>query len=355
MIEFSEDQSEALEKIDEWKTYRRTQYMTLGGYAGTGKSTISSFLASSWSSTAVVALCGKAANVLRQKGVADAKTIHSLIYQPFDGIDGKVYYRRRERLEGVHSIIVDEASMVDHLLMQDLLYYGLPVLFVGDHGQLEPIGTNPNLMKDPEIRLEKIHRQANGNPILRLAAAFREGRDVPYWSDSEGRLQVVHRSKFKSLVCEEVQVICGFNKTRHEVNKMIRDQKKIKQHAPAPGEKVICLRNNKEFGIFNGQLFSVDSISSVSKKRPEITVISEDGRKTVVPCLLEQFGQNTLVDYRDQSVALFDYGYCLTGHKSQGSEFADVLIIEEIAGVWNPQRWRYTVATRAKERLTYCG
>jgi ATP-dependent exoDNAse (exonuclease V) alpha subunit len=56
----------------------------------------------------------------------------------------------------------------------------------------------------------------------------------------------------------------------------------------------------------------------------------------------------------DQKVALMDYGYCLTAHKAQGSEWEEVLVLEEIARGWDACRWRYTTTTRAKERLTYC-
>ncbi len=355
-MEFSNDQEAALTTIEAWRNRRDKPYLTLGGYAGTGKSTITAYLAGNWASTAVVALCGKAANVLRQKGVADAKTIHSLVYVPFEDAQGKVRYRKRTRLDGIQSIIVDEGSMVDHLIWEDLLSFGVPILVVGDHGQLEPIGTNPELMKNPEIKLERIHRQAEGNPILRLATAFREGRQVPYWSDKAGRLNIVHRSEFRRLVQPGVQVICGYNKTRHMVNGRIRELSGVKEPLPVPGDRLLCLRNCKDFSIFNGQLFTCTGVAGRRNKRfIDIDTVDEEGGKATIPCLAEQFGKDLLADYKGKGVALMDYGFCLTGHKSQGSEFNDVLAIEEIAGAWNPQRWRYTVATRARERLTYCG
>lgn len=74
----------------------------------------------------------------------------------------------------------------------------------------------------------------------------------------------------------------------------------------------------------------------------------------MLPCLREQFGQQPIKEFRSQKVALMDYGYCLTAHKAQGSEWNEVLVLEEIGRTWDPRRWRYTVATRAKERLVYC-
>ncbi len=149
-------------------------------------------------------------------------------------------------------------------------------------------------------------------------------------------------------------MICGYNKTRHEVNARIREMAGIEGQLPTPGEKLICLRNNKEYGIFNGQLFRCLEVGRPKRSYVDLLLESEDGGATTIPCLKEQFGVNVLADFKRQDVALFDFGYALTCHKSQGSEFDDVLILEEIAGAWNPCRWRYTSVTRAKERLTYC-
>ncbi len=355
--EFSEDQQEALGKIFDWKHAPRglnRQYLTMGGYAGTGKTSLVSHLIDLWGhGVAVGALCGKAAHVLRSKGVAHAQTLHSLIYVPFETFEG-VRFRKRQKLDpSIASVIVDEASMVDHIVLRDLLSFNLPVLFVGDHGQLEPIGTNPRLMVQPEIRLEKIHRQAMDNPILRLASAFREGRPVPKWKDKEGRLDLTHQNQFWSLISPEYQMICGFNKTRHKANAIIREALGFKELVEI-GEKLICLKNNKVHNIFNGQQVVVASIGAETKNRITLEVITDDDRSIYLPCWKPQFGQNAIDDFSQLDVALMDYGYCLTAHKSQGSEWPTVLALEEIANVWDAKRWRYTVATRAKERLIYC-
>ena len=134
----------------------------VGGFAGTGKTTIVSHLVNTWSRVAVAALCGKAAHVLRQKG-AEAKTIHSLIYSPYE-LNGKIHFRRKTKVDA-SIFVIDEASMIDHLLLQDLLWFGIPVLFIGDHGQLEPIGTNPNLMKEPKVKLVNFHDHNPGHDI----------------------------------------------------------------------------------------------------------------------------------------------------------------------------------------------
>jgi ATP-dependent exoDNAse (exonuclease V) alpha subunit len=165
-LTFSRDQQAALDAIQRWCTGNPrgdNQYKTLGGYAGTGKTTLIAYLAEVWPSVAVAALGGKAAHVLRYKGV-DATTIHSLIYYPHEDDDGTIRFRRKHNLRDVQTLIIDEASMTNHFLFADLLSFKLPVLFVGDHGQLEPIGPNPGLMAHPDLRLEKIHARRPTTP-----------------------------------------------------------------------------------------------------------------------------------------------------------------------------------------------
>jgi exodeoxyribonuclease-5 len=355
-VEFSKDQQAALDEILDWRARDPrgdNQYLTLGGYAGTGKTTLIAYLASTWPGVATVAVCGKAAHVLRLKGVPNAQTAHSLLYVPMPSIGGGVRYRKRSYLPGVETIIVDEASMIDHVLFRDLLSFALPTVFIGDHGQLEPIGTNPNLMANPMLRLETIHRQARGNPILRLATAFREGRRVRPWQDPQGRLRVLGRRAFDQLVSPDVQMICGFNKTRHRVNQQVRRMLSHEGQLVAPGEKLICLQNNKKWNIFNGQQVTVLDIAREGRRTIDLEVEADDGRSFMLPCLREQFGRDAIKEIQKR-VALMDYGYCLTAHKAQGSEWNEVLVLEEIDGRWDSRRWRYTVATRAKERLVYC-
>lgn len=273
-VELSTDQHAALDAILEWRDRNPrgdNQYLTLGGYAGTGKTTLISYLTNTWPGVATVAVCGKAAHVLRSKGVY-AQTVHSLLYVVVPSVGGGVRYRRRPDLPGVETIIVDEASMIDHLLYTDLLSFGLPVLFVGDHGQLEPIGTNPRLMDNPMVRLEKVHRQAADNPILRLAAAFREGRPVPLWEDREGRLRILERWAFDRLVSPDVQIICGFNKTRHRVNQQVRQILGLGGQLIAPGERLICLKNNRNWNIFNGQQVKVLDIARAGRRTIDLEV-----------------------------------------------------------------------------------
>jgi exodeoxyribonuclease-5 len=354
-IDLSHEQQIALDKIIKWRASNPRgdlQYFTLGGLAGTGKSTLIAYLAQTWPDVAVMAVTGKAAHVLCSKGV-DARTVHSRIYYPRQGLAGTRFCRLRH-LEGAQSLIVDESSMVDHVLMQDLLSFWLPILFVGDHGQLEPIGTSAGLMKSPNVRLETIHRQAKDNPIIRLAMDFRDGQRPRNGKDAGGRLILTSRADFNRFVSPDFQIICGFNKRRHDVNARVRQVLGTGSALVVPGEKLVGLKNNPNLGIFNGQQVTVLDIVGERRGVIDLEVETDDGQIFLLPCLAAQFGRDAIKNHKDRRVALMDYGYCLTAHKAQGSEWASVLVLEEISPHWDARRWRYTVATRAKERLIYC-
>jgi exodeoxyribonuclease-5 len=121
-----------------------------------------------------------------------------------------------------------------------------------------------------------------------------------------------------------------------------------------PGDKLIGLRNNRRWGVFNGQQVTVLGVVQERRDRLDLDVATDDGRCLTLPALREQFGRDPIKDFRSKEVVLMDYGFCLTAHKAQGSEWDEVLVLEEISDRWDARRWRYTVATRAKSRLIYC-
>src|SRR5262249_1392667 len=155
--------------------------------------------------------------------------------------------------------------------------------------------------------------QAMGNPILRLAKAFREGRPVPpSWMDPKGRLRILGRSSFDRLVSPDIQVICGFNKTRHQINQRVRQLLGLDRSLVATEHTLICLKNNRNWNIFNGQQVTVLDIAREGRVSIELEVETDDGRSLMLPCLREQFGRDLKKDFRSQEVALMDYGFCLT-------------------------------------------
>src|SRR5262249_51141140 len=117
---------------------------------------------------------------------------------------------------------------------------------------------------------------------------------------------------------------------------------------------LICLQNNRLYGIFNGQQVTVLDIGREGCHTIDLEVETDDGRILTLPALSRQFGHEEIKEFRSKEVALLDYGYCLTAQKAQGGEGEAVLAKEQIHSAWDARRWRYTVATRAKERLVYC-
>src|SRR5262249_11653739 len=256
-IDLSEEQQEAVDYLLGFPE----DVQTLGGYAGTGKTTVVKALHEEQPEFAVCAFTGKAANVLRQKGVP-ATTIHSRIYHPeeveYRDAKGKwqtkVTYilKMPDKLE-CQGFIVDEASMVGRQLYDDLCSFDLPIIFVGDHGQLEPVeGRGFNLMADPDVTLEVIHRNA-GN-IARFAEWVRKGNPAAGWrvpgDDGGGSVlsPTLNQGKPFGEEGERDKVFCAYNRPGVSANRQYRDGCGYQPGAPVVGDRVMCLQNDHKIG-----------------------------------------------------------------------------------------------------------
>lgn len=386
-IELSPDQKLAEEALLAfWKEGRRL--LTLGGFAGTGKTTtiahaIRSFGAAQGEdrpTIAFTAFTGKAASVLRSKLDAVGAvvpgdycgTVHGLIYDPIINSKGLVCgFNRKEHIDA-DLIIVDEASMIDEQIFKDLSSYGLPILAVGDHGQLPPVFGKFNLMEHPDVRLEKIHRQAEDNPIIKVSRLAREegrisvGEYGPRVSKVSG-----HAILYERQDLDQALVLCGRNRTRIFWNKKIRSQSSRvgtdlvgRTQLPVSGDKVICLKNNRHAGIFNGTTGLVLS-ADISGDNHLLLNVKLDGLNYNYfgRAFKHQFNlENTIREWEKiepKNIGdLWDFGYVLTVHKAQGSEHPNVVVIEERMGMQTDddwRRWLYTAVTRSKDRLLIVG
>lgn len=330
------------------------QITTLGGYGGTGKSTIIKVLLAAFENKGLnfipCAYTGKAANVLRKKGISYASTIHSTIYEPYKDENDEVYWYLRDKKsikDEIDGFIVDEASMVSKEIHEDLCSFGLPIIYVGDHGQLEPIGTDFNLMKDPKYKLETIHR--NAGEIAHFAEHLRKGKPATLFECSN-KVQIVQNKAVedKHIVYVD-QVICAYNKTRVEINERARKEKKINLSYIAVGEKIICLRNNKNKGLFNGMQGIVKKI----RKNEHFDFFSDGTLYENIKYNPDQFGQETNKYITDRESEPFDYAYAITAHKSQGDQFGSLMVVEQKCNKWDHARWSYTAASRAVNSLIW--
>lgn len=321
----------------------------IGGYAGTGKTTIARWIVDALgpSQVAVAAFTGKAASVLRRKGL-DGNTIHSTIYR----YENEEWHRLH--VLPVKYILIDEGSMVARDLWEDLQWFGLPTLVIGDPGQLEPVGDDPRLMHNPDFVLEQIHRQAAQSAIIEFADKVRRGLEFRH--GCKGQVGIEPKSKSPEAVGWADQILCGFNKTRVEVNTLSRRHRGYNQQL-VEGDRLIVLQNDKGLAIYNGMMMTVQRVRQFLDYY-HCDVQMEDGElRRDVPVwkghfnLVKSLSREALWNVR--GMAVVDYGYCATVHKSQGSEWDKVAVIDEQCSVWEPARHRYTAITRASEELRF--
>lgn len=364
MTTWSPQQNEALSAAGAWMRMKYAPTFYLAGYAGSGKSTLARHLAEHASGkVAFAAFTGKAARVMRNKGCADASTIHSLIYHAETDLEtGEVTLIRKSRSELGECclIIVDEVSMVSEELGKDLLSFGIPVLVLGDPAQLPPPnGAGYFTSRTPDYMLTEVHRQAADSPILRLATSIRQGE----WNRAEvddQNLTVVRKAGFDRSVATDADIVLvGRNATRRGFNDWIRKKAKIADGAmPQPGEPVICLKNDRQVRINNGDLFRVEAVKSKRGKTIRLELLDvETGAQRSVTVPKEFFRDDAKaaeMPYRDLvGKQQFTFGYAITCHKSQGSQWPHVCVFDESQAFReDSQRWLYTAVTRAAEKLT---
>lgn len=362
-MKWSPQQDEALKAVKRWYDKRDNQVFRLFGYAGTGKTTLARHIAEGIDGeVAFAAFTGKAAHVLRQKGCDGAGTIHSLIYRPStpDEDDGEMEpmftIRRDAPASDAHLIIIDECSMVDEELGRDLLSFGVPVLVLGDPAQLPPVkGGGYFTDAEPDIMLTEVHRQAADNPIIQMSMDIREGRlpEHGHYGDS----RVIGRNDIDSeMILAADQVLVGRNVTRNRYNQRIRTLLDFDGHEPWVGERLVCLRNNKKKGLLNGGLWTVKARQGKKRGMLRLDLTPEDGGRTARASVLPEFftgDAGNLPWQKRRNSDEFDFGYALTVHKAQGSQWDNLVLFDESFAFRDTRdQWLYTAVTRAAEKIT---
>jgi exodeoxyribonuclease-5 len=384
-FELSKKQLNVAESILDWFKSSKYQYITLGGYAGTGKTTLLGYLSEylfKERKDLKIAFCsytGKASRVLYRKlmdvGFSNSKcyigTIHRLIYRAVVDDDDNIidWEKIPEDDFNYDLIIVDESSMVTEDIWKDLLSFNRPLLAVGDHGQLPPVKGTFNLMENPNFKLEEIYRQESNNPIIKLSEIVRKYGTLPYEEFSksvkklrkeETETQELISNMFNSFN-EDMMVLCGYNRTRINLNKGIRA---LHFDTPTPqvGDRVICLKNNRVQEIFNGMTGTISDITKESTGGMNYydTEISLDYEDTPFwgKISIEQFNSTELKEKPIENLNYFDFGYALTVHKAQGSQAKKVILFDERFPKMTDddyRRWLYTAITRAEEELYIVG
>ena len=258
-------------------------------------------------------------------------------------------------------IFVDEGSMVDNDIREDLGRTGARLVVIGDPGQLPSVRKGDWFERTPfDHVLQVIQRQALESPIIRLASDIRQGAYNPNQYTS-GAARVVN----KKMVTHEQwldadQIITGKNVSRHRLNKWYRNKKGITVDLPIQGEKLICLKNMDEGLFVNGVQFIAEDDAYQAAGNTFLDFNYEGvsfTNKQIDPFACLNTYDPALVQapyYQRRGLMELDFGYAITCHKAQGSEWPSVLVCDD-AMKQNDydfrKRWLYTAATRAKDEL----
>lgn len=393
-MDWSPQQDAALLTFRDWYKNRDREDLVfhLFGYAGTGKSSLAKELTEDVEGTVLsAAFTGKAASVMRKKGLPGATTLHSLLYNARqasqkrlielelelakltaeeDAADRAKLTKERDELRKRGSqpswdlnrfselrnaalLVVDEVSMVDERIGRDILSFNKPVLVLGDPAQLPPVkGTGFFDTDKPQVMLTEVHRMALDNPVLALATRVRGRERLDLGEYGNSRI-VARRELAGGETLDHDQILVGRNATRVQANNAMRKRLGFSGNIPQPGEKLVCLRNDHELGLLNGTLWTVETASE-DEGTVELAVRPEEGGALVETVAYgEPFMGLDAPRWGGGGLSEFTYGYALTTHKAQGSEWDSVYIVDEssIARA-DAHRWLYTALTRASQSVT---
>lgn len=331
--------------------------ITLGGYAGTGKTTCLRYITEALPHAQVMTPTGRAAQVLRRKGVP-CETIHSVLYNyagTYEDRRGRevMSFSPKAEVDTPPLWVIDESSMVNMEMFSDIKAHAVPCLWVGDHGQLPPIGGDPGLMRNPTIRLERIHRQAEGSAILTLAHAVRGGA-APSLQESSS-VSVRRADSLLTLVDRWIaggyQVAVAYNKTRMSINRYWR-QALGRQGQLETGERLICLFNDRSRSVYNGTMLVVTAIQAETE-HGWLAKVEDDGGNVLALNLWRGAlaGAEWRSEEKPRDHVAVDYAYAITVHKAQGGQWPAFAVLDQPCKTWDMRRWRYTSYTRASEKL----
>ena len=357
----TDEQFKAIRLINIWFSSKPRTSFVMGGYAGVGKTSILPCIVEQLKlQDYQVHFCsytGKASLVLRKKGMLNATTIHRLIYVPYLDAEEKLKFKRNPALSTeLKLIIVDEASTVDTKLKNDLESYGIPVLYIGDCFQLPPVSKDQtNLMLNPNFILTEVHRQAADNPIIHVAHMIRKNQHVKFGKYGDSFLRTTRAKLQDEWLLNASQILCGRNDTRHFLNRQIRRIGGTTEKYPVVGDKLICLKNNYDNGLINGMIGNCEKFNP---KEWTLNFKNDDDEiwnyLNIEPDIFADTKEE--IKYHKE-IEQFDFGYVITVHKSQGSEFEKVLAFEEMLGRNEEmhRRWIYTCWTRSQSKLISIG
>lgn len=365
MIELSEEQKRAITYIK--NNYTKQPVTVLTAWAGCGKSTTINALVKELNlfkkDIAYCAYTGCAALTLKKKGI-NAQTIHHLIYNTRkDKKTGKLFSILKKHLDNDYKlIIIDEGSFVDEKVMQDLLSFKIPIIMMGDEGQLPPpIGKMNKYILNPDVKLTKIFRQKDGNSIINFASNLRYG--IFDYTFNDNNVKCFNELTLEMCLWAD-QILCATNKDKDNINTIIRKSLGFTDKIPQVGDKLICLKNNwknlplkgEQYELVNGMTVFIEKIIKVELYGDynimEAEISLEFDKNIIYKTFIDL---NPFLGKKIQEIKeldIFDYGYACTIHKSQSSQWSKVLVYAKNS-FGDKKKLFYTAATRAIDKLVW--
>lgn len=333
-----------------------------------------------------MAYTGTAANVMRRKGLHNACTICSGLYEPVETPlirDGKVvmntYLNKpittikfvpKEIDPRIKLMVFDEASMIPFHMKQEIESRGLPIIATGDIDQLPPIDDTPAYLTSGEVMvLDEIMRQALDSPIIYLSQRAKHGLPIHCGFYGNDVLVINRDDVTPDMYLNSQIVLCGKNKTRDVLNSEIRQLKGFSGMLPQYGEKLVCRKNNNAIvsdgillsngtigyvlnnpdvsGLYRDRTFELDFMPFMS--RAPFVGLQVDFKYFNADYETKKFIKNDKYSIGEK----FEFANAITVHLSQGSQYDNGMYYEEFLHKDIQKRLNYTAITRFAKRMIY--
>lgn len=360
-FKLTKGQEEAVYKGVSWYYIHSAKkpIFVVGGLAGTGKSSsvkkVCEAIGILPKNILYCALTGKVVSVLRQKGHT-ANTIHKIFYNA-KVIKDKVYFNLKHNIPpNIELIVIDELGMITDEMVDDILSFGVPTIGLGDPKQVGPVfGENKYIQeKNLDIFLTKVMRTDDSSGILDIAKYYRE-KNIPDFG-VYGRSRVLKDKKDLKDYSEYDMVICWKNKTRRNLNQIIRKDMGYEGVYPKKGERVYFRQNNYNQKIVYEGIDIYVANGLECKMLEDSEVIDDDiirikCKPTFIPdyediyfeidcckMVFDSYLYEKQIDldyiimkYKDHEVDMIfmDFAWAVTTHASQGSGWGNILVIDE--------------------------
>ena len=392
MIVLNKEQEEAAQRAVHWFHYSSSQYFSIVGYAGTGKSVVISEiirrLRLTQDEVLPIAYTGQACTIMRTKGFTNACTCHAGLFNPVkvpmkDAMGHVIidkqfnapkttwnYIPKSFENTKIKLIVLDEAWMAPDFIRRVLDNTGIKVLAAGDTGQLPPIGGKPAFLMDGIIcRLTELMRQEENSPIVYLANRARNGEPICPGVYGNSVFVIFDDELNNEILSRSHIVICARNATRDYINERVRHEILHKfSRYPDYGERIICRHNNWDKSVGNIPL--VNGLVGTVISPPDVSRVEKDTLKLdFLPDLTNEKFSNLDINvkylnmpYKEREFYSknpyfqgehFEYAYASTVHLAQGSEYLCGTYIEEAMSPQMVKAANYTAITRFKQQMVY--